>query len=164
MAEYFTVNLHGAKELNDVLKKLPGVLQQKVYMQSLRKGAVILRDRAKESAPYGTDFQRRSYLKRSKKGDRTVLVKLRDQIKITVITKTDISFQLAIHVGAAYWGMFQEYGTANQPAQPWLRPAFDSKAEEALNTVGKALGEGVEKAAERLAGSSLSKTGLLRRR
>ena len=32
-----------------------------------------------------------------------------------------------------------EYGSSQQPAEPWIRPAFQSKAEEAIRTVEKEL-------------------------
>lgn len=162
MPELVTMNLLGADQLNKTLKQLPGELSQKVYMQSLRKGAVIVRDEAKQRAPYGTDFEKRSYVKKKKGVATTHFVKLRDEIRITVTTKTDISFAVAVHVGAAYWGMFQEYGTSHMSARPWLRPAFDATAEQAINTIGQSLGQGVERTAARLAGP-LAKSGLLRR-
>lgn len=161
--QLMTLNLLGADELNKTLKQLPKELSQKVYMQSLRKGAVLMRDAAKERAPYGSDFEKRSYARKKKGVATTHFVKLRDEIRITVTTKTDISFAVAVHVGAAYWGMFQEYGTSHQAARPWLRPAFDATAELSINTIGQALGAGVERAAERLAGP-LAKSGLLKRR
>lgn len=164
MADLVTIKLTGAAELNKVIKQLPVELQKKVYMQALRKGANIVRDAAKERAPYGTDFEKRSYVKRKRNGSATTrFVKLRDEVRITVTTKTDISFALAVHVGSAYWGMFQEYGTSNMAARPWLRPAFDATADNALNTIGIEMGKGVERTATKLAGS-LAKSGLLRRR
>lgn len=163
MADLVKIELKGAKDLNKTIKQLPIELQKRVYVQSMRKGAVIFRDEAKMRAPYGTDFQKRSYVKKKKGIATTHFVKLRDEIKITVTKKTDISFELAVHVGSAYWGMFGEYGTSHQPAHPWLRPTFDAKAQEALDVVGESLGKGVERTAEKLAGP-LAKSGLLRRR
>jgi HK97 gp10 family phage protein len=156
------MKLLGADELNKTIKALPGELAKKVYLQSLRKGAVIVRDEAKLRAPYGSDFQKRSYTKKKKGVATTRFVKLRDEVRITVTTKTDISFAMAVHVGSAYWGMFQEYGTTHMAARPWLRPAFEATAEQAINAVGQALGTGVERAAVRLSGS-LAKSGLLKR-
>ena len=163
MAEYMKIELLGADELNDTIKKLPKELAEKVYLQALRKGSNMVRDKAKERAPYGRDFSKRSYTKKRKGIERTELFKLRDQIKVTVTTKTDISFAIAVHIGAAYWGMFQEFGTSKMSARPWFRPAFDETVQAALDTIGKELGKGIERAATRLAGP-LSKSGLLKRR
>jgi len=43
-----------------------------------------------------------------------------------------------------------EYGSSQQQAQPWLRPAFASRAEEAIRVAEKATLDGLERAAKRL--------------
>jgi HK97 gp10 family phage protein len=40
-----------------------------------------------------------------------------------------------------------EYGTNEQPAEPWIRPAFQAKAAEAIRTIERELGPAIEKAA-----------------
>jgi HK97 gp10 family phage protein len=42
-----------------------------------------------------------------------------------------------------------EYGSSKQPAEPWLRPAFASKATEAINTVVRELPKEIDKAAQK---------------
>jgi HK97 gp10 family phage protein len=44
-----------------------------------------------------------------------------------------------------------EYGSSKQTAEPWLRPAFQSKAEEAINTVQADLVQRVDKIVRKLA-------------
>jgi HK97 gp10 family phage protein len=44
-----------------------------------------------------------------------------------------------------------EYGSAHQPATPWLRPAFQAKAEEAINVTTKDLADQVQKIVAKLA-------------
>lgn len=44
-----------------------------------------------------------------------------------------------------------EYGTSQQPAEPWLRPAFASKAALAIETVEKELIKGVDRVVRKLA-------------
>jgi HK97 gp10 family phage protein len=39
-----------------------------------------------------------------------------------------------------FYGMFQEFGTAHHPAQPFLRPAFDQQHKETTRRFGLALG------------------------
>lgn len=43
-----------------------------------------------------------------------------------------------------------EYGSSQQQAEPWLRPAFASRAEEAIRTAERETLNGLEKAAQRL--------------
>lgn len=44
-----------------------------------------------------------------------------------------------------------EYGSSQQPAEPWLRPAFQSKAEQAIRTVEKELLAGIDRIVKKLA-------------
>lgn len=44
-----------------------------------------------------------------------------------------------------------EYGSAHQPATPWLRPAFHAKAEEAINVTTKDLADRLQKIVAKLA-------------
>lgn len=44
-----------------------------------------------------------------------------------------------------------EYGSSHQPAEPWIRPAFASKAEEAIRTVERELAAGVNRIVAKLA-------------
>ena len=43
-----------------------------------------------------------------------------------------------------------EYGSSQQPAEPWIRPAFLSKAEEAIRTIERELVDGIDRIASRL--------------
>jgi len=46
---------------------------------------------------------------------------------------------------------FLEYGTSKQPAEPWLRPAFNAKAEQAINTTTAELVKGIDRVVAKLA-------------
>jgi len=58
-----------------------------------------------------------------------------------------------------YW-LFQEFGTVKHAAQPLMRPAVDATANEALDELGKQLGNKIESEAQKLAGQfdALGKT------
>lgn len=43
-----------------------------------------------------------------------------------------------------------EYGSSKQPAEPWIRPAFQSKAAEAITTTERELASAVERIATKL--------------
>jgi HK97 gp10 family phage protein len=40
-----------------------------------------------------------------------------------------------------FYGVFQEFGTAHHPAQPFLRPAFDQHRKSVMAAAGKSLGD-----------------------
>lgn len=44
----------------------------------------------------------------------------------------------------SFYGSFREFGTSHEAAQPWMRPAFDLSAPEALNIFGKVLAAHIE--------------------
>lgn len=48
-------------------------------------------------------------------------------------------------------GTWLEYGTSEQPAEPWLRPAFSAKAEEAIRTASAELVKGIDRVVRKLA-------------
>ena len=43
-----------------------------------------------------------------------------------------------------------EYGSSQQPAEPWLRPAFQTKAREAIKTIETELVRGVDRVVRKL--------------
>jgi HK97 gp10 family phage protein len=44
-----------------------------------------------------------------------------------------------------------EYGSAKQPAEPWIRPAFAAKAQEAIQTTERELVKGIDRIVKKLA-------------
>jgi len=43
-----------------------------------------------------------------------------------------------------------EYGSSKQPAEPWIRPAFAAKAQQAINTVQTELIKGLDRVVKKL--------------
>lgn len=52
---------------------------------------------------------------------------------------------------AAYWGLFQEFGTRNHPPKPFMRPTWDALQDSMLQTIAQTLWDEISKAAARLA-------------
>ena len=50
-----------------------------------------------------------------------------------------------------------EYGSVKQPAEPWIRPAFLSKATEAIHTVENELVKAIDRVVKRLAQANKGK-------
>lgn len=153
------VKISGLNDIRKVLTKLPQELGKKVTSGALRKGGNVIRDRAIANVPY-------SGIDRATKfaGEKSYYHKhLREQISVRTIKTDHISVRMIVTVGKAFWGSFLEFGTSRQPARPWMRPAFETSKESALTTIIENLGKGLEKTAEKLAGS-LGKSGLVKRR
>ena len=161
-----TVHIRGAREMEAVLRKLPDYIAKKVLNAALRDAAKPILDEARNLAPVGEESKGRMRLRTSKRGKTTVsnYGKLKLSLKIITVpaAMTVHSATVAVTVGKAFWGMFVEFGTRFMSPKPFMRPAFESRKMEALDRLGKSLGEQIEKAAAKFAGP-LAKSGLRRR-
>jgi HK97 gp10 family phage protein len=52
---------------------------------------------------------------------------------------------------------FLEYGTSQQPAEPWLRPAVLSKGQQAIDTTTQELVKGIDRVVKKLAAQNRGK-------
>ena len=152
MAEYR--NLKGGKELQDFLNQLPAKIEQNVMRSALRAGAKVIADEAKVRVPVGDSGL------------------LRDSIRVsTRARKGRVSASAKAGDKKAFYWRWVEYGTAaheirpkngkslffsglfseliDHPgarAKPFMRPAFDNKANEAIQAVGRMIGKRLNKA------------------
>lgn len=125
------VGVRGFVELDRVLATLPDVVQVSVLGAAVAKGGEIIRAGAEARAPRRTG---------ELAGGMTMEIEA---------TRGGVT----AHVGPGkeqFWGLFQEFGTVRQAAQPFLRPAIDEDGPEAVQVLGDALGAGVEREAARL--------------
>lgn len=142
--------ISGSKELERVLRKLPGRLAERVLNSAARAGANVIRKEARARAPRGSDPPSTASEK---------FGPLHKSIRVARVKKTGFSVEMAIHNGKAFWGGFLEWGTKDIAARPWMSPAFDTTVRPALAKIGQRLDTGIEKIAKELAGplSKISK-------
>lgn len=158
--------IHGAEELSRMLRMLPKKVSQDVLLRSLRVGANVIRKEAKEQVIVGC-YSDKNYLFRKRKYGHLI-----ENIKVTQTKHKRGMAQMTVHNGRAYWGYFLELGTGEfgtgsgiyksgprkgkpfkgMSPRPWLTPAFEAKASEAIDRIGDRLGKNIEKAAAILAG------------
>lgn len=118
-----SMRFEGGNELASKLSKLSTRLNKRVTREALNAGAEPVRAAAARMAP-----------RRPPQPD------LADHI-IVATARAQSGETAAVKVGPAdvtYWGLFQELGTIHMSAQPFMRPAFDQKWQEALGIVGAA--------------------------
>ena len=121
--------VHGLDELMKKLDQLPSLVSAKnAIARALRKGAEPIRVRAEELAPRDEDQLAES-----------MMITVTEQSATGAIAKIGPSRK-------GFHGHFQEFGTADHAAQPFLRPAFDEQQEEALRIVGENLAAEIERA------------------
>ncbi len=107
------------KKLND----LPDKLEKKVIRSAVRKGAIIVRDKARGYAPKKTGTLKKS-------------IKIRNNKSARGITSFKIGPTNDKKKGTdVFYGRFQEFGTSKMPAHPFMRPAYDESEKEVLDKV-----------------------------
>ena len=142
MATTTRARLQGFKELDKVLKALPGRLAERELTSAVRAGARVIVKEARARAPRGAVPSEMS----KKFGP------LHKKIRARRVRKTRHSVEFAIDTGSAWYGALLEFGTKDIAPRPWMTPAFDTSAQPALAKIGTALAKGIEKTATELAG------------
>lgn len=146
------IKIEGLEQLVKNLRQLPKELQGKPLQQAVGRASRVVRDEAKKRAPQG------SYANRSENApepgrlhENIVSAKRKSQggadMEYLVMVRT--RGKKDSRKNAWYWH-FLEFGTSKQPAQPFLRPAFEAKKSEALQEMVKYLRKGIERAAKKL--------------
>ena len=165
-----TVHIAGMRELLQGLSKLPFELGKGAIYAALNGAARIVRDEAIKRAPElsPTDpmvrkgFRKPGTLKRSIKASRSKINKgQRGLWEVIVRVKPLKKAQRArfkAQTGLAgnknpddpfYW-WWVEFGTKHSPAQPFLRPAFDTTKEQQLEAMRKRMKASLARAAKKI--------------
>lgn len=128
-----------SRSLDEILKTLEKIdnLTQKQINAAARAGAKYIQRKAKEKAPVSADGSHgrpKGFLKKS--------IKIKAEKSKT---KGKKAYSVGIG-GDAYYGVFQEYGSKNNPARPFLRPALDENRDELKRIVLGEVAKGVDQA------------------
>ena len=132
------MKLSGLDGVLDMLKKLPPEVVSKrggPVRQALRKGALVIRDEARQRVPIDSGDLRDSLVvtraKYQGKGEKYIVrsggkilrqyVKNRRNLQKNRATQTTAK-TYELDEPPAIYGRFLEYGTSKMPARPWLRP------------------------------------------
>lgn len=119
----------GMDELLRKLDALPSKLGTKknIIARSLRKGGELVRARMADLAPYESGT-------------------LQESIMITVVEQTAEGALARIGPSRkGFYGMFPEFGTVHQSPDPFMRPAFDEKRDQAVKLIGEELARQIER-------------------
>lgn len=155
-------HIKGAKELERVLNELPDYIAKRVARGALSAAAEVIREEAAQNAPIGDKIHT------DKKGNRLIPGTLKASVRKWHIKNDQTAHTAAMGIGLpkgsiAWYGRLLEFGwSGDQAGHPWLRPAVDTKHRQALDVLGKKLGDGIERAAKKLAGK-YTKSGVRRK-
>lgn len=136
------VKVEGMKELQRALEELPEALANSVMSKVLRDRAEPIAATARQLVPVdsgalrnsitvSTRLTRRQFGEHRKEGPRDV--------------------EVFIGPGSLPQAHLQEFGTFKDPAQPFMRPAWDQHRNSVLEGIAGDLWRAIEKAAMRLA-------------
>lgn len=166
-----SVNVEGLTQLDAALGELPKATARSVLKRTLVKAGEPIAQRARELAPddpttatpdLHTSISVSARIK-NKVGASEYAAVLRgggskEEARAALRTARraaagEGSFAM-MHVGPDakhFYGSLQEFGTSHHKAQPFMRPAWDEKQDEALEIIKRELGGEIMKAAKRLA-------------
>lgn len=154
-----TVDIKGLKELQNALNQLPEKIQGRPVRSAVGAAAKVVMDEAKRRVPIDTgQLCKAIYRGRSRsmsaKGKETYVVGIRkgkakyaNTAKNRRMNRVGKSYQTR---GEAYYFRYIEFGTAKMAAKPFLRPAFESKKNEAVRVMQQRLLEAIDKTARSL--------------
>ncbi len=135
-----TVKLIGMRELERALAELPQATRRRPALNALRKGGEPIAKAARAYAPVDEGDLREGImvgtsLARSQRGERGAVAPV----------------EMYVGPGQHPQAITQEFGTFKEPAQPYMRPAWDTMRYTALDLIGAHLGLEIDKTARRLA-------------
>lgn len=120
-----TFRFEGGEEVARALTQLSERGSRAVQREALTEGAEVIRTAIASMAPR-----------------RPPAPDIADHIVLGRLNQTDQhggGVSIGPEKGRYFYGKFLEYGTVKMNAQPFMRPAFDGTAEQALGVIGRAL-------------------------
>ena len=143
--------LNGVDDLKRTLGELATESANKVGTTATREAANLVKAAFIAAAPVGTEPT-----EKTRKNKRGASIKfdygrLKDNIRIRK-SRPDKQHQIkyGVGIGAAFWGLIQEFGSKFMAARPWMRPAFDGVASQVVAEIGRLVGLGITREAKRL--------------
>lgn len=133
MAQAFDISLLGDKELQRQFQQLPLVVQRKLLRQSFRAALRPVLAAARARAPKVTGRMARTLRLRAMK-------RRRGQLGLMIISGTREALGIPPD-SRSYYPAHVELGTSQMPAEPYLRPSFDSQRESMVQTLARGIEE-----------------------
>jgi HK97 gp10 family phage protein len=155
----FQMKIDGLKQLDEALKQLPIELQKKELRAAVAKSSTIVKNEILAKAPVDTGRLRdnvyRAYAKdKSDSGRSTYVVGIRFGKKKRYVNdkrnrKLNRAGKSYLTAGEAFYWTFIEFGTKKMPARPFLRPAFEAKKMEVIDSIKQSLTKAIKRIANK---------------
>lgn len=140
-----TFKIEGLKELDAALGELPRATGKNVLRRVLRKTGETMAGDMEAMAPRLTGALQVSI------GVGTKLSRRQAALHRKMFKSDRASVEMFVGAGSNPQAITQEFGTFNQPPQPFARPAWDGNKEWMLRTIKGDLADEIMKSARRLA-------------
>ncbi len=114
----------GADELQDKLNRLPVEFSRRALGTALRAAGIIFKEAIESRAPRLTGWLA-SHV--------TIKVKTNNLDEGSVTTSFSRKGKPGGNASAIYEALYSEFGTVKEPARPFIRPAFESSKQNALD-------------------------------
>lgn len=150
------VKVTGLAELGEALKSFSEKIGKRHLWRATYDAARVIEEEAIRRAPVRTGAMRDAiaiFRRREKDpstahyaiGVRKIRYKKAEKQVLRVLRGAN---QRAKVIGDAYYWRFNEFGTVRMPARPFLRPAYETRKDAALERFRESLAAGVEKATQ----------------
>lgn len=160
MADVRVEGLDGVLERLQALPAAVGAKGGGPARAALAKGARVFRDQAIANAPRDTGLLQESIVARRDSKPQMVgaseayFVGVRRKARRYANTKRNRGKGRAGKTyfvdGTAFYWLWVEFGSEKMSARPFLRPAFESRKEDAMNTIVAELHAGIDRAVRKL--------------
>lgn len=132
--------LKGFSRVSRAFNKLDHKARKKHLRPALRAGAKVIKNAAQSLAPKDSGALKRTIKVRSLK---------RSRKNFGVFIRTGTASELGIKEtkGRGYYPFSVEYGTDEQPARPYMRPALKNNDERARKAIAERLWKGIREEA-----------------
>jgi len=135
-----TTQVTGLSELLQNLRTLPGKVQAKALQRAVGAGAEVIRAEAELRAPVHTGKIGKAHPPAGTLKKSVYKARLLDEC-----TATRETWQVNVRK-KAYYAHMVEFGTVKMAPRPFMRPAWDSKKDDALDAIRTKLSEAVRSA------------------
>jgi HK97 gp10 family phage protein len=129
------LKIRGAAQLNAALLELSAEVAGRLGQNAVRAGARVVAAEAKRRVPVESGALKRS-------------------IKVFTESKREAGKRTAYAGTRLFYGKFSEFGTAHEPARPWLRPALDEGGQQAVDKIAANLRAGINRVAVKHGGKA----------
>jgi len=145
-----SVTVTGLSELEKRLEQFTDQVAKNIMSGALRAGAVVIQKEARQRCPVSSE----AHWLGKKRGKERVLIApgelKRKGIKVRLAPRKSrtVPIEYWVYVSRRYWyWKFLEFGTVKMPAQPFMRPAFDTLKEKATEAIRDYLAARIDKEA-----------------